>query len=289
MSKKEEILARYQNCNWLRNMIERIVLPEVGTIRISEIKASDLERMYRTFDDRGINQGIRRYSNMILRRLCHMAMEERLLRENPVDGRKVVPYVPKKLHGFTEEQERALLRAFSFTEQPELYTLVLVAGIPFRELAACVVRDFSAEERTLKLEKRLTNKGIKELAEQANRVIPLSDIAVQIMTKWIKDTEPEQGLCLPIEDRRKWRLTMLKDMKIIREMSGLEGIVMRDIEHQFGIRAMSLGENPKALYEYLGNRNGQNVGKYSAVAEDWPEEKEWLDERLAASPERGVV
>ena len=171
MRKKEEILARYQYHDNMESIIERLVLPEAGTIRISEITTSDLERMYRAFDDRGIDQGIRRISTVILRRFFHMAIEERLLRENPVDGLKVIPYTPRALHGFTEEQERALLWSFSFTKQPEIYTLVLVAGIPFRELAACIVADFSAEERTLRLERRLTNKGTKELGEQVKRVV----------------------------------------------------------------------------------------------------------------------
>ena len=286
MRKKEEIQSHYSNPTEIRTIMEKKVLPEIGSLRISEISTADLDNMMRAFYERGIISSTRQMVKFILRRLFHMAIGDHLMRDNPVDGMKTVHLEYKTLQGFTEEQERALLRAFSYTRHPELYTMVLITGIPCRQLAVCRVGDFSPEKRSLKLERRWSKQGMKELEEPVKRCIPLSDIAVQILRKTVKDMPHEDGLFCTDKDLGRLERDLTEDMKIIQERSGLDGLCMQDIRHHFGVLALRLGANPKALNRYLGYQSGFNMARYASAAKNRNESSEAFDERVIALPER---
>ena len=252
--KKEEIIALYRQRKEKDALISRFAIPVIGALRISEVTAADLEGMLRRMRENGRIPLEQQVVKTLLRRLFHLAELERLRKDNPVDGLAPIRIRVKGLTWLSGELEVKLLKAFLWTSRPEMYALMMTAGISFPELAGCRIGDFSAQEKRLQLSRIVTREGETD-RNPRERTVPLSDGSVFLLTRAIaraKYGRTEDCLIFPGKGGKVLRRIPVEDMRLIRQASGLKEMKGSDLQYAFGIHAMKEGGNPKTLVRYMG-------------------------------------
>lgn len=262
--KEEMLLSSYKSKNNnAGRVIRNFILPVIGTLRISEVTVTDLERMVRMLREEGRSTGDLQVAKAILRKLFHYAVQDRLIKEDPVDSLAPIPTTYRELKGLSAEEEVRLLKIIRKTKRPELYTLMMITGISFRELAGCRICDFDEEGKKLTIRRSVTDRG--EIREKKPRTLPLADEAVWMLKRAVERNRQGTSDDLIFRTAEGKLLSSIpwEDCKIFRQENGSAGTGLRALNYAFGIRALALGVNPKALNRYMGFRTGFNLTRYT--------------------------
>ena len=201
-----------------------------------------------------------------------------------------MPAIEKELHRLEEEDEIRLLKAFQKTSQPELFTLMFITGISFQELSGCRVCDYQQEQKKLQITQALNRCGI-EKRDGNPRIIPLSEPADRILQRAIrkgKGNPADEGRLIFTTAEGEWlQDACRKDIELIRRETGLQELRKIDIRNSFGIRAVRLGVNYKALNRYMGFCSGDTLTRFVNASRDREtnrprsEESFWAEESWA--------
>ena len=163
------------------------MLPEIGMLKVADVTSSDLERIVRNIFDAGKSKSIASMICAVLRKFFHQAALDKLANEKIFNTLKPITWEREDKKFFNQEQEKNLLKAFQFSKQPELYTLCMFTGIPYKDLAECLMEDYSKEEMTLKVSRKANQYYAKARNSKPEaRTIPLSEISCKVIDKAIQ-------------------------------------------------------------------------------------------------------
>ena len=279
---KKKLLQIYMHPDIREKLMEQKLLPIIGSIRLSELTKNDLERLLRTLQDAGMTTYQQQIAIAMLRRLCQLAVEARLMKFNPADSIKVRQTEPKPIRYLTPEQESMLLFSFMYTSRPALYTMLLITGLSFREIAGCKKEDFLPEEGKLRLLRDVTGGGIRDKPKQEQRTIQLPEPALRILQKIANEAEKNDDYLFHGYNRQAMTRIPSRDYRIIHELSGLPETTAEDWKHNFGIRALQLGVNPKVLNRYMGYLSGKRIMRYATSFRTWPDSNQTMEDTIFA-------
>lgn len=275
---KKKLLQLYMHPDAHEKLMEQTLLPMIGSIRLSELTENDLKGLFRTLQDAGMTAYLQQIAIAMLRRLCQLAVEARLMKCNPADSVKVCPTESKPVRALTPEQEMMLLLSFKYTSRPALYTLLLITGLPFREIAGCRKEDFFPEEGKLRILRDVIRCGLRDKPKQEQRTIQLPEPARRILQKIADETEKDNDFLFHGDDGQAMTRIPRRDYHIIQERSGLPEIRAEDWIHNFGIRALQLGVNPKILNKYMGYQSGKRIMRYTAACRTYPDSDQTMED-----------
>lgn len=252
--------VRPNTLNGYRSYIENHIRPALGEKRITQIKASDIQKLYDTLGE-SLASGSVRHIHSTLHSIMKAAQQARLIPRNPVDEVAPPKFSYQQKQVLTEEQldaflevikEDAVWHDFFYTE--------IMTGLRRGEICGLRWEDFDEIAgtlrvcRTVRREKGggLTTGDTKTYAGMRKIILPPSVTAVlrerkkTALTEWIFPNPlcPEQ----PTSPASAYY-----HMKLLLEQAGLPDMRFHDLRHTFATHALASGVDVKTLSGILGH------------------------------------
>lgn len=173
-----------------RHLVEKIIKPELGKLRLAKLSAVDLDRLCRALTKRGLKPASVRRVNAVIGAARHQGKKWGLVDRDA--SRDATPPSPHAAEVTTPdpEQVRAIVSAAEEIE-PALATLLLMAaqtGARRGELCALRRSDFDEQARTLTIARsvhEIAGGGWaeKDTKTRAKRRVGLDDLAMEILRR----------------------------------------------------------------------------------------------------------
>jgi integrase len=251
-------------------MIERTLIPEFGTTRLSDLTRAQIRGWHakQTHRPRQANLDL-----AILRKALNLAVADDLISENPARG--VTPHPEKSRDRVPSDGElRALWAAIDTTpirlSAKRLLKLVALTGCRVGEWRTARWSDVDLNMAVLRLR--------EENAKTGARPVPLSGPVLALLRgvsergEWVAPNDKGDAPLSKSNVRDAWA-AVLKAAKV-------SDLHIHDMRHGFATRGASLGANALILRDALGHKTLAQTGRYVSRQADPVRE---LSERIAAS------
>ena len=170
-------------------LIDRHIVPAVGSLRIGDLEAPDVQRMVTGMLRAGLSQQTAKHAHKVLRVALGQALRWGIVPRNVaslVQSPKVVRRSPRTL---TVEQARTFLASVRDDGRYALYVLALTTGMRRGELLALRWPDVDLERGTVTVASTLRQVSRWRFAydvpktARSRRTLPLSRLAIDALTR----------------------------------------------------------------------------------------------------------
>ena len=256
-----------------RRYIDSYLIPCIGEKRLTDLNASDVQRMYNRLKARGrvhkhpvyghaLSSSVVRSVHLVLHEAMNDAQKKGLIAVNPTVGASI----PRAEHKEKKVLSRAQIDALLGTVDGDalwydFFYTELFTGMRRGEICALRWEDFDEESgilhvrRTVRVENGIDLVG-ETKTEEGNRKIVLPETLRKLLSErkknaygaWIfhrptDQTRPLDPVCA--YNKLKWAL----------RKAGLPDLRFHDLRHTFATLAASGGIDPKTLAGILGHTN----------------------------------
>lgn len=243
----------------------------IGTKRLCDLEAYDIQKLYNGMIRRGLSAKTVRHVHNVLSPALKQAVRWKLLNQNPCEL-CILPRITKKeMNCFTPEETTIFLEHAKTDRYYSAFVVAIETGMRPEEYLGLQWKDIDFDQARLKITRALVlRKGggfifTEPKTSQSRRTIPLSQSAIaalklhrlmQLEARMkINDAYQDYDLVFPSEagtptlygnlDRRHFK-------KIISS-AGLKKIRLYDLRHTMATLLLSSGINPKIVSERLGH------------------------------------
>lgn len=133
---------------------------EIYSIKISDIKALQIQRYYNKLFENGKSKNLINNINKLLKQFLNYAVDEGYLSKNPCLGKKIVIPGEKKLkeevQHFTDDELKILISSLEGNVYKELILIALGTGLRRGELLALTWNDVDLKKYNIKVNKSLS-------------------------------------------------------------------------------------------------------------------------------------
>lgn len=253
-------------------MIRLYINPKLGTKRLSDVHAHEIQKTYNDMRKSGLSSRTVRYAHNVLSSAFKQAIKWQMLIRNPCDVCELPRLEKTEMKYFTPDQVSAFLQTAKDDKHFLIFLLALETGMRPEEYLAIQWKDIDLEAGILSVRRALVwnRKGggfrfEEPKTSKSRRSIPLSNSVVSAL-KGQRRTQLEQRMKLgadygnldlvfatelgtPISSKN------LRDrhFKPLMTKAGLAGIRLYDLRHTTATLLLSAGENPKVVSERLGH------------------------------------
>jgi integrase len=249
-------------------MINRTLIPEFGSIRLSDLSRAQIRVWHakQTHRPRQANLDL-----AILRKALTLAVADELIENNPARG--ITPHPEKARDRVPSDEElRAVWRAIDETpiraSARLLFKLLPLTGCRTGEWQNARWSDVDFVNAVLRLRD----------AKAGARVVPLSGPVLALLQVqkdrqgWVIPNDSGIGPLTKSNIRDAWRAVLAA--------AGVNDLHIHDLRHAFATRGASLGANALVLRDALGHKTLAMTGRYVSRQADPVRE---LAERIATS------
>ncbi|HMQ04883.1 MAG TPA: tyrosine-type recombinase/integrase [Pyrinomonadaceae bacterium] len=253
-------------------MLRLYVKPRLGTKRLSDVEAHEIQKVYNEMRKSGLSSRTVRYAHNVLSSAFKQAIKWQMLVRNPCDV-CVLPRLEKsEMKYFMPDEVSRFLAVAREDKHFLVFHLALETGMRPEEYLAVQWKDIDLETGILSVRRALiwnrTGGGFRfeePKTSKSRRSIPLSDTVVTALKNY-RRTQLEQRMRLggdyanldlvfatelgtPISSKN------LRDrhFKPLMKKAGLAEIRLYDLRHTTATLLLSAGENPKVVSERLGH------------------------------------
>jgi len=233
-------------------MIERTLIPEFGSTKLSALKRADVRMWHasQTHRPRQANLDV-----AILRKAMAIALSDGLIAENPATG--IAPHPERKRDRIpTDKETRAILDAIETGPlRPQaalLFKLLIFTGARAGEWRTAEWSWLSEDGATLNLPDAAAKTGARPLA--------LSSMAQALLSTAPRSSRfiiPNENDLQPLPP---W--TVNDQGELVRRASGAVDIRVHDLRHAFGTRGGALGASAIILRDALGHKTLAMTSRY---------------------------
>ena len=270
-----------------KNYIETHMIPYIGKKPITNLRTSDIQRMYNQLKEGGratehpedgfaLSNSMVRSVHMLLHEALDGAVKERIIPSNPTKG-AVIPKTDYKektiLH--ETEVERLLEIAKGHVGWYDFFYLECMTGLRKGEICALKWSDYDEVNRKLSVRKsatymdgKVTIGETKTERSRRNIILPrsvakmLSERKKSTMSEWIFPSVND--LNKPMNPQ-----TAYNKLKSLLREAALPDIRFHDLRHTFATQAASSGVDPKTLSAILGHTDASfTLDTYTHVTTD---------------------
>jgi integrase len=284
----EDVVRDTVKDNMLENytyLARRHIIPELGHIRLRDLKPEQVRRLYRKKLDSGLSNRTVQLIHTTLRKALQQALSDGILPRNVCDAVKAPRRVRKEMRPLTPEQARTFLETAKCDRLQALYVLAITTGLREGELLGLRWADVDLEGGKLRVLRQLTRtkRGLSFTAPKRGRtrVVRLTDTAVAIL-KTHKTAQNEERL----KAGSLWQdhdlvLTSTigtpvdvgnltyRSFRPLLKRAGLPRIRIHDLRHTAATLMLGRGVHPKIVQEMLGHSTiTQTMDTYSHVLPD---------------------
>jgi len=175
-------------------ILQRHILPTIGTRQISKIKKPELQTLVTTWTSQGLKPRTIKRQVAVMKAIFQRAIDDDLIVKTPARALKYPPAEPVEHHPLSTQDVTKLLEAITPFYRPMIYILIST-GLRWSELAGLQIRDAQLLQKPpkLKIERGLhqTSKGIKLEAPKTNagrRTISLTTTGAEVIASHIATT-----------------------------------------------------------------------------------------------------
>jgi integrase len=256
-----------------RDFTINYLVPHLGQIRLLELRAHHLDRMYAniTLGMRGqpLSPSTIRRIHAVLRSALNSAVKRRLIPYSPADHIELAPENPKRPKPWTAEQCQTFLGDIAEDRLANLYHLILFTGMRRGEAIGLRWEDVDLAGACLSVKQQITEvhgRGVvgTPKTKRGTRVIPIDDDTVAILRRHqeMQDVERaawgtawnDAGLVFTREDGRALRPEYAtRHFQALAQQSGLPAIRLHDLRHTNASLALEAGVEMKVVSDRLGH------------------------------------
>lgn len=237
-------------------MIYRSLIPEFGSLRISELTRTHIRSWHARQTHR------RRQANLdlaILRKAISLAVADDLIKDNPAKG--ISPH-PERVRDrmLSEVELRAVWRAIEETSIRSsarvLFKLLCLTGCRKGEWQSAFWTDIDFSGAVLRLRD----------AKAGARTVPLSGPVMALLrsteriSNWVISNDAGNGPLTNSNIRDAWAMVL--------SAAGVSDLRIHDMRHAFATRGASLGANALVLRDALGHKTLAMTSRYVSRQED---------------------
>lgn len=276
---KENMLENYTY------LARRHIIPELGHVRLKDIKPEQVRHHYRKKLDSGLSNRTVQLVHTTLRKALQQAVSDGILPRNVCEAVKAPRRVKKEMRTLTPEQARAFLEAVKGDRLEALYVLAITTGIREGELLGLRWADVDPEGGRLRVLRQLTRtkRGLSFTAPKRGRtrIVRLTNTAVAALKvhKAAQNGERLKAGSLWKDDGLVFTSTVgtpvdvgnltYRSFRPLLKRAGLPQIRIHDLRHTAATLLLGKGVHPKIVQEMLGHSTiTQTMDTYSHVLPD---------------------
>ena len=238
-------------------MLDRIVLPKLAKMRLSEVERDDVETLHNSLEDTPYQ------ANRVLSLLSKMftyAMERKWMAENPANG---ITHFPEKKRDdwFDLDQLHAIsdaLDAYEEQDAADALRLLIVTGARPHEV-------LGAEWTQFDLRRGVWTKPSHHTKERKTEHVPLSEAALAILSGM---AEHKAGIYLfPGREPGTARTTLRSAWRQLCKDAGLANVRIYDLRHTFASHLVSRGLSLPVIGRLMGHTQPGTTARYAHVAD----------------------
>ena len=170
-------------------IFRRYILPELGPMKITEIKPAHIDRLLLKISDlsKSTQSKVLIYTNAVFNK----CIENDIIPRSPAFNKKPTAEDPKKIKPLTDAQCEALLKATKGTRVYPFVVVLLFCGLRKGEALGLMWKDIDFEKRMMKIERSIVyldnnrhgeiNTDLK--TDSARRTIPMSPEVCEVLKK----------------------------------------------------------------------------------------------------------
>ena len=270
-----------------KNYIETHMIPYIGKKPITNLRTSDIQRMYNRLKEGGratehpedgfsLSNSMVRSVHMLLHEALDGAGKERIIPSNPTKG-AVIPKTDYKEKTILRETEveRLLEIAKGHVGWYDFFYLECMTGLRKGEICALKWSDYDEVNRKLSVRKSATYMDGKvsigeTKTERSRRKIILPKSVARMLSERKKNATSE-WIFPSVNDINKPMnpQTAYNKLKSLLREAALPDIRFHDLRHTFATHAASSGVDPKTLSAILGHTDASfTLDTYTHVTTD---------------------
>jgi len=249
-------------------VIERHIVPEIGNLRLSTLRADQLNHLYRKKLEAGLSDRSVEYIHGILRRSLNKAVKWGLLTKNPTDNASPPTVKFKQPTVWTGEQVKAFLESVKDHRWAGIFYLACGVGMRKGEVLGLPLTALDLEQGYLKVIQTLqfvSGQGLLKLEPKTDRsrrmiVLPgfvVKALKIHMARRSILSQNPnwkESGLVFTTDTGTPIAPTnMLRLFKDKVKSAELPKIRFHDLRHTTASLLLEKNLNPKFVSELLGH------------------------------------
>ena len=276
--------------------IKQHIKPAVGALRLSELTAVDVQRLYNNLTNKRTNKPLSAKSKKNVHGTLHKALEKAVslgyIRHNPADKPDLPKVQKAEIKPLADDEMISFLDVVKGCEYEAVYVTTLFSGMREGEVLGltwdCI--DFKGGTITIKqqLQKVRATGGEYILAPTKNgktRIIAPANYVMQILTNQRK-TQYEQRLKAgpawsnPLNlvftnafGRNPCAQTVYLHFKKLAAAAGVPAARFHDLRHSYAVAALRSGDDIKTVQENLGHHTAAfTLDTYAHVTEKMRQE-----------------
>jgi len=239
-----------------QTMFSRLVLPRIGTMKVTEVKHTDIDRLHRDISKRTRIQANR--VAQVLRKMFNLAIRWEYRTDNPVTGLVFNAEVPRNRFLSPEEIRRltSVLADHPNRRCADVIRLLLLTGARRGEAVNATWDQFD-------LENGIWTKPSSHTKQRREHRVPLSQAAVALLRE-IKTKQPRFCRYVFPGDEPDHPLTEIKGFwDRVRTKAGIPDVHIHDLRHTYASILVSSGLSLPIIGALLGHTQTQTTARYS--------------------------
>jgi integrase len=271
-------------------LIERYVLPSLGSMRLSEMRPLEIQKFYTGLTDKELSPRTVRFTHSVLTSAFKQAVRWRLLAHNPCDSAELPRKASAEMQALTPAEAARFLKEAKSDRWSALFVLALATGLRPSEYLGLKWSDIDLERGVINVQRSLHWRSYKAgdwyFAEpktpRSRRRIPLPTSVLLSLVEHRRHQAEERLKAGPDyknldlvfatgEGQPLIRLNIVqKHFKPILERAQLPATLrLYDLRHTCATLLLAANENPKLVSERLGHASiTLTMDTYSHVMPD---------------------
>jgi len=250
---KPSALRSYEQAMRLR------VLPEFGSVRLSELHRPDLQEFADSLLAAGLNPSTIQVTLLPLRAMFRRALSRGELAANPCNGLQLPAVRGRRERYATPDEAAALIAAVPAGDRP-IWATAMYAGLRRGELQALRAEDVDMASGVIRVEFgwEYRDGQIPLKSNAGRRKVPIPGalrgfLAERFATCGYGGGDRLFGFVAPTSPFDPGKLSKRADRAW--KAAALERITLHECRHTFASLMIAAGVNPKALQHFMGHAN----------------------------------
>jgi integrase len=243
-----------------RRMIEREIIPSIGSIKVADVTFSDIDRLHRRISRRAPYAANRTVA--LLSKMFALAIRWQYRADNPAKGIERHPEDKRERYLSAEELARlgAALAKHSDKAAANIFRLLLLSGARRNEVQALRWCD-------LDLEKGVWTKPAAAVKQGRLHRIPLNAPAQLLLADLRKATADDAEYLFPGRFGGH-RVELKADWAAVCKAARIKDARIHDLRHSFASVLASSGHGLPVIGALLGHATATSTQRYSHLADD---------------------
>ncbi len=253
-------------------VIENYVKKTLGSKRLCDIQAYEVQKLYNDLSNRGLSSRTVRYAHVVFSSAMKQAIKWKMLMQNPCELCELPRLEKTEIKHLSTEETAKFLKVAKETKHYAVFLLAIESGMRPEEYLSLQWKDISFEQQTLSVRRAIVwkRKGggfnfTEPKTKKSRRSIPISDSVIKVL-KIHKRKQLEEKMKLGA-DYQKLDLVFASEVgtpiqpknlieryfKPLLKTAKVPDIRLYDLRHTTATLLLSAGDNPKVVSERLGH------------------------------------